>query len=198
MNLFRSDLIARAIQKQDKTRVALRRSSCGAVLIDGLQFAASVESDGARSNKGLVFTLSGEAVQDGSFSVDMLNVTYPAPGGGKSIKRKVQTAKTNEGKTILRCVFDEIRIPDCSDPDSLGLTAATEEQLKNTSDKQIIFRFTPRYTGSEEAEILLNIYPKANPLDGSFTEWLTATSDRDFFEHGGLSRLIADKGKKKK
>lgn len=198
MNLFRSDLIARAIQKQDKSRVALRRSSCGAVLIDGLQFAASIESDGARSDKGLVFTLSGEAVADGRFSVDMLDVTYPAAGGGKSIKRKVQSAKTKEGKKILRCVFDEIKIPECADPDSLAMTALTEEQLKSSTPKQIIFRFTPHYTSSEEAEIMLNIYPKANPLDGSFTEWLTATNDREFFEHGGLVRLTESKAKKGK
>ena len=198
MGVFGNDMIARAIQKRDKTRVALRKSACGAVMIDSLTFSVSVESDGAANKKGVIFTLSGEAVHKGELKVPMLEVTYPTRTGTKSIKRKPEIYKTKEGKNVLRGAFPEINIPECSDPDSLAMTAVTEEQLAGSAGSQIIFRFTPEYKAAAEEEIMINIYPAVNPLDGSCTEWVTLTSDSEFFEHGGLARLMSGKNNKRK
>lgn len=194
MALFDRDMIARAMQKRDKTRVAVRRSACGAVMIDSLPFSISVESDGAANNKGLILVLAGDAVSDGSFTVDLIDVTYPAAGGMRTIKRKPELYKKKDGGYVIRLNCPEIKLPDCDDPESLTGIAKNEEQLAAGSDHQIIFRFTPHFTGSDEQEIMVNIYPTVNPLDGSCTEWVTATADKDFFEHGGLARIM---GKKK-
>ncbi|MBR1724095.1 MAG: hypothetical protein IJ723_03645 [Ruminococcus sp.] len=197
MNIFNSDMIARAIQKRDKTRVALRKSACGAVMIDGLAFSVSVESDGAADKKGVVFTLSGDAVHDGRLVIPMVEATFPTTSSTKTIKRKPEIYKTKEGKSVYRCAFPEIKIPECSDPEQLAMTAVTEEQLMNATRGQIIFRFTQEYKSPKESEVMVNIYPSENPLEGSCTEWVMVTSDAEFFEHGGLKKLMnAKKGKK--
>ena len=85
-----NDMIVRAMQKRDASRVALKKSSCGAVMIDGLTFSVSAESDGAASSKGVMFTLSGEAADSGELTLDMIDVTYPAVAGVKTIRRKAE------------------------------------------------------------------------------------------------------------
>lgn len=196
MAIFDRDMIARAMQKRDKTRVAVRKSACGAVMIDGLPFSVSVESDGAANNKGVVLVLSGDAVADGSFTVDMIDVSFPAAGGTRTIKRKPELYKKKDGGNVIRLICPEIRLLDCDDPNSLTGIARSEEQLAAGSEHQIIFRFTPRFNGADEQEIMVNIYPAVNPLDGSCTEWVTATSDKDFFEHDGLAKIMGKKKKK--
>ena len=186
-------MIARAMQKRDKNRVALTKSSCGAVMIDGLTFTVSVESDGAANNKGVILTLSGDAVENGEFTVDMIDVVYPAGKGTKTIKRKPELYKKKDGGQVYRLNCPEINIPECADPKAMYNTPRTEEQMMSGASRQIVFRFTPRCKMSGEAEIMINIYPAVNPLDGACTEWVKATADREFFEHGGLRKLMAHK-----
>ena len=198
MSIFNNEMIARAIQKRDKTRVALRKSACGPVMIDGFPYSVSVESDGAANGKGVIFTLSGDAVNEGRLTVPMIEVTFPTTHSVKTIKRKPELHRTNDGRNVYRCAFTEIKIPECEDPDLLAMTAVTEDSLRRGTKKQMIFRFTPEYKDKKEAEIMINIYPAINPLDGSATEWVTATSDPDFFEHGGLKKLMNTKRGSKK
>ena len=183
-------MIARAMQKRDKTRVALTKSSCGAVMIDGLTFTVSVESDGAANNKGVMFTLSGEQIEKGAFTVDMVDVIYPAGRGTKTLKRKPELYEKKDGGHVYRLPCPEINIPECADPNAFTNTPRTEEQMMNGAAKQIVFRFTPQYKAAEDCEIMINIYPIVNPLDGACTEWVKATSDQEFFEHGGLKKLM--------
>lgn len=197
MALFDKELITRAIQKQDKTRVALRKSACGAIMIDGFTFSVSVESDGAYSDKGAVFTLSGESVSDGSLKVEMVDIVIPSGSGTKTIKRKPSYVKTKDGKSIYRLNIPEAKIPECADGDLLTTAPLTEEELAGSMNKQFIFRFTPCYSGKKNTEVMINIYPTINPIDGACTEWVPLTSDREFFEHGGFAAFTKSLKKKK-
>lgn len=180
----KKDLIARAIQKRDRTRVALEKTACGAAMIDGLVFTVSVKSDGAASSKGIMFTVSGEAVEKGALSIDMIDAVYPSGGGTKTIKRKAELYEKKDGGHVYRARFTEIKLEECADAGLLP-SAMSEEQLIASMNSQIIFRFAPRYSEPENSEVMINIYPIENPIDGSCTEWVTLTSDRGFFEHGG-------------
>ena len=182
------DMILRAMQKRDKTRVALKKTACGAALIDGLTFSMSVESDGAASSKGVMFTVSGEAAEDGRLKLDMIEAAYPSGGGTKSIKRKAEYYEKKDGGHVYRARFPEIKIPQCTDTDPFSLGAVTEEQLMQSVNKQIIFKLVPKYSGDDD-EVMINVYPLENPIDGSCTEWKTVTADREFFEHGGLAKI---------
>jgi hypothetical protein len=186
----KSGMIARAVQKHDKTRVALRKVACGAVLIDGLPFSVSVESDGAPSNKGIIFTLSGESVENGELKIDMIDTAYPSGGGVKHIKRPAEYYEKKDGRHVYRAKFPEIKISQCADESLFqAFCAYTEEQFLASFGTQITFKFVPHYSGDGEPEVMINIYPAENPLDGSCTEWKNVTADRDFFEHGGLSKI---------
>lgn len=178
------ELVARILQKKNKTRVALRRSACGAILIDGLVFCFSCESDGAPSSKGLVFTISGEAVADGRVKVDFIDVTYPSGSSTKSIRRQAEYYERKDGGHIYRAAFPEIKIPQSVDEDLFG-GIISEENMASGMNRQIYFRFTPKFKDGDTPELMINVYPVENPLDGSCTEWRKITSDRDYFEHGG-------------
>ncbi len=193
MSVFDNQIFARALQKHDKTRVALRRSACGAVMIDGLPFSVSVESDGAANKKGVMFVIAGEAVENSSLKIDMIDVSFPdTTGRPRTIKRKPELYEKKEGGHVLRLWVPEINIPECDDSMSFTGVPRTEALLASANAHQMIFRFTPQFTG-KDAEIMINIYPHVNPLDGSCTEWVTVTSDKDFFEHGGLQKLMNKK-----
>ncbi len=193
MSVFDNQMFARALQKHDKTRVALRKSACGAVMIDGLPFSFSVESDGAANRKGVMFVIAGEAVENGSLKIDMIDVNFPEKGGRtRSIKRKPELYEKKEGGHVLRLWMPEIDIPECDDPMSFSGVPRTEQLLASANSHQMIFRFTPHFSG-DDTEIMINVYPHVNPLDGSCTEWVTVTSDKEFFEHGGLKKLMGRK-----
>ncbi|MBP3271625.1 MAG: hypothetical protein J6M17_05280 [Ruminococcus sp.] len=196
MPVFGGDMFTRVMQMRDKTRVALRKSACGVVLIDGLSFSISVESDGAANNSGVVMAIAGDAVIDDSFTIDMIEVTYPSGNGTKTIKRKPEYYERKTGGKILRLLCPEVKIPECDTPGSVLGVAKNQEQLEAGSKHQIIFRFTPHYKEKTEQEIMINIYPNASPLEGSVTEWLMATSDTEFFEHGGLKKIMGKKKRK--
>ncbi len=183
------NLVTRAIQKRDKTRVALRKTACGIVLIDGLPFSVGVESDGAASSQGVMFTITGKSVDDGGFKIHMMDVTFPTSAGTKSIKRKPELYKKKDGKYVLRCLFSEIKIPDCNAAQK-NERLTREQLMMQASTNQVVFRFTPEYRSKDNDELMINIYPVGNPIDGSVTEWVTATSDHDFFENGGLTELL--------
>lgn len=190
-----NDMIVRAMQKRDASRVALKKSGCGAVMIDGLTFSVSAESDGAASSKGVMFTLSGEAADSGELTLDMIDVTYPAGAGVKTIRRKAELFERKDGGKVWRAKFSEIKIPQCAESNIFAEGALTEDELRGGMNKQIIFKFVPKFSGAGEPEVMLNIYPIENPLDGNFAEWVTLTADQDFFEHGGLSKIMNRKRK---
>jgi hypothetical protein len=187
--------ITRVMQKRDSSRVAVKKSACGAVMIDGSPFSVSVESDGAPSSKGVVFTLSGKSVESGAAVIGQIDVIYPAAGGTKTLSRKSELYEKKDGGRVFRARFPEVKIPACESDELFLQGAVTEEQLVGTMNSQIIFKFTPRYSAPEEDELMINIYPVENPLDGSCTEWVSITADREFFEHGGLARIMKNKAK---
>ena len=85
-----NDMIVRAMQKRDASRVALKKSSCGAVMIDGLTFSVSAESDGAASSKGVMFTLSvyaGDGMRESSLfnQLDLQTLTFFLIGTAASL-----------------------------------------------------------------------------------------------------------------
>lgn len=187
MRSFGGELL-RTVKKIDKKRVALRKTACGAALIDGLSFTASVESDGAASDKGITFSLSGNAVNEGRLIISEVFASYPCGSGTVRKKVKPEKYRTNAGKLIYRIRFPDAVIYDGSDA-GFPTRMTTEEELAALTQRQMIFRFTPEYQGYPDDEVLLNIYPSANPLDGSVSEWITVTGDKEFFEHGGIKKI---------
>lgn len=53
------------LKKLNDPQPKLKISSCGEILIDGLPFSFTVASAGSASDKGLVVSFSGEAVDKG-------------------------------------------------------------------------------------------------------------------------------------
>lgn len=161
--------------------VKLAFAACGKVLIDGLRFSFSITSDGKASVKGLCVSFSGEAIDSGA--VRLTDFEWIEDRRGKMISHRVDMPliKKKDGKRIYQVKFEHIHIPDASQRVAQGQTI--EDALSSIIKKDIRFKVTPHYSGEEEAEVMLNVYPYENALTGSCTQWLKVTSDQDWFEH---------------
>ena len=161
--------------------VKLAFAACGKVLIDSLRFSFSVTSDGKASEKGLCVSFSGDAIDSGI--VTLTDLEWIEDRRGKIISHKVgmPLVTKKDGKRIYQAKFEHIHIPDASQRVAQGQTI--EDALSSIIRKDIRFKVTPHYTGEDEPEVMLNVYPYDNPLMGSCTQWLKVTSDQDWFEH---------------
>ncbi|MBQ2581903.1 MAG: hypothetical protein II574_09785 [Ruminococcus sp.] len=161
--------------------VKLGFAACGKILIDGLRFSFSVTSEGNPSNKGLCVSFSGDAINDGT--VTLTDFEYLEDKNGKIASRKIPMPliTKKDGKRIYQARLDKIKISDATQRVASGQTL--ESALSSIISKDIRFKVTPHYSGEDEPEVMLNVYPYENALTGSCTQWLKVTSDQDWFEH---------------
>lgn len=167
--------------KKKELPVKLEFAACGKVLIDGMRFSFTVTSDGKASDKGFCVSFSGEAIDSGEVTLRDLEIFENR--GGKSVPRKVSMPliKKKDGKRIYQAKLKGLKIPDASQRRGSG--QSIEDALSSIISKDIRFKVTPHYSGEEEAEVMLNVYPYENALTGSCTQWLKVTADKDWFEH---------------
>ena len=161
--------------------VKLDFAACGKILIDSLRFSFSITSDGKASNKGLCVSFSGEAIDSGEVQLKDLEIMEQRKG--KLVPRKVSMplVTKKDGKKIYQAKLRDLKISDAAQRVAKGQTI--EDALSSIISKDISFKVTPIYSGDEEPEIMLNIYPYENALTGSCTKWLKCTSDRNWVEH---------------
>ncbi len=167
--------------KAKELPVKLAFAACGKILIDGLRFSFSVTSDGKPSDRGLCVSFSGDAINSGE--VKLTDLEYLENKGGKVVPKKIPMPliTKKDGKRIYQAKLTQIDIPDASKRIADGQTL--EATLSSIISKDIQFKVTPHYSGDDEPEIMLNVYPYENALTGSCTQWLKVTADQDWFEH---------------
>lgn len=174
LNTIRSGL-----KKMKASQVKLRLSTCGEIMIDGLNFAFGVESAGTASDKGLCVSISGEAVDSGEVTFSDLEYHEQHGGSITVVKHDFPVVTKKDGKRIYQARFTRIPITEYSS--GAFFRKVTEQDVINRINAQISFRVTPHYSGSNTPEVMLSIYPYDNPLTGSATQWLKVTSDKDYF-----------------
>lgn len=172
------------IKKMSMPQVRLKFTSCGEVLIDGLPFSFSVESDGISSDKGLIAAVSGEAVDNGSLVFDKIEMKIMNGSDVKSSKKKFEKVTKKDGKKIYRAKFSEAFIPEASKSDRLGFhRRLSEKEFLSGMSSEIIFKITPSYKCQDESEVMITVYPIENPLNGLAVQWKSCTADKEWFEH---------------
>lgn len=168
----------------NKPQVKLKFSTCGEILIDGLPFAFGVESDGISSDKGLTVALSGEAIDKGKLTFDTIELNLLNNAKIKSIIKKLEAVTKNDGKKIYRARFPEVIIPVCpKQPIFSFRRQLSEKEFLQKLSSEISFKTVPCYKGTEEAEVMITVYPNENPLNGLAVSWKNCTSDKDWFVH---------------
>lgn len=168
-------------KKAGLKQVKLEFATCGEIMIDGLSFSFGVESAGAASVKGLCVSVSGEAVDSGE--VTFTDLQYHEQHGGNItvVKHDFPLVTKKDGKKIYQAKFTKIPITEYSS--GAFFRKVTEQDVIDRINAQISFRVTPHYSGDGLPEIMLSVYPYENPLNGSATQWLNVTSDKDYFLH---------------
>lgn len=156
----------------------LKMISCGEVMINGLPYSFSLQNVGAGSSAGLCVTISGEDVDNGR--VRFTDLIFLKNQGGKIVPQRYDfpLVTKKDGKKIYQARFDKLRLQEFA-PE----VATTEEEFLGVLSTQLTFRVTPLFEGKDMPEVMLSIYPFADPLTGSATEWKKVTSDEDYFLH---------------
>ena len=179
MKLNKLALAKKQIKELRKQGVKVRISTCGRVLIDGLPFSFSAVSDGAASQKGIVVSFSGEPVENGSLTFGTIELRFFVGGRARSATKKLNRIEKSDGKHIYQAKFTEAALAEFVP--SKG-KAGSEDFLADVASA-LSFKTTPTYKGSEDAEVMLTVYPIEDPLAGLAVEWRSCTSDKDWFEH---------------
>ena len=158
----------------------VRFAACGGVLIDGLPFAFSVASDGAASSKGFCVSFSGEAVEDGRLTFDVIELRTFKNGRSTLQKKKLAKIVKTDGKHIYQARFPGLELLDTTAKKEKG--KSREEQFLGDIASTYSFKVFPHYSGDEDTEVMITCYPFEDPIGGLAVEWKPCTSDKDWFE----------------
>ena len=179
MKINKLALAKKQLEQMKKRGVKVKIAACGKVLIDGLPFSFSVMSDGEASQKGIVVSFSGEPVENGSLVLNTIEMSFTRNGRAHSETKKLARIVKTDGKHIYQAKFTDA-----------VLEEAKPSKKKADSDAFISdiasayrFKVTPTYKAEDEAEVMLTVYPIAEPLAGLAVEWRNCTSDKEWFEH---------------
>ena len=104
MKLNKLALAKKQIEQMKKRGVKVKITACGKVMIDGLPFSFSVMSGGERSEKGIVVSFSGEAVENGT----ELPKLYFACGKQDHLYEAFLRFKDHAREIGLQAKFEEI------------------------------------------------------------------------------------------
>lgn len=178
-----------SLKKLTEPKVKLKFSTCGEIMINGLPFSFGVESDGISSDKGLVVSISGEAVDSGKLTFDKIELNLLSGAKVKSAERKLEKVTKKDGKKIYQVRFPEVFIPVCPKEPAFSFKKnQSEEDFLNRLSSEISFKVVPKYKESDESEVMITVYPIENPLDGLAVQWKNCTSDTDYFIHKFCSK----------
>ncbi len=172
-------LAKKQIEQMKKQGVKVKIVTCGKVLIDGLPFSFSVSSAGEASNKGIVVSFSGEPVESGALVLGTIEMRYMRNGRAHSQTKKLARIVKKDGKHIYQAKFTDAVLEDHQP----SKKKASADDLLADISSTYNFKVTPEYKLEDEAEIMLTVYPLADPLAGLAVEWRNCTSDKDWFEH---------------
>ena len=179
MKINKLALAKKQLEQIKKQGVKVKFAACGKVMIDGLPFSFSVSSAGDASNKGIVVSVSGEPVENGTLVLDTIDMHYTRNGRAHSQTKKLARIVKSDGKHIYQARFTDAVLEDCKP----SKKKADPELLLEEIASAYSFKVTPQYKSAEDGEIMLTVYPIAEPLTGLAVEWRNCTSDKNWFEH---------------
>lgn len=173
------------IKKLNDPQPKLKISYCGEILINGLPFSFTAVSAGSASDKGLVVSFSGEAVDKGMVAFEKIEAVTACGQTTERIEKNPVLITKKDGKKIYQTRFTEIPIPAAAKGSGFRIKRSREDFFKSVSS-EIAFRVVPRYSLNKECEIMITVYPIANPLNGLSVIWKSCTSDKDYFTHRSM------------
>ncbi|MBR6872168.1 MAG: hypothetical protein IKN17_01535 [Ruminococcus sp.] len=179
MKMSKLALAKKQIKEMTRRGVKVRFVSCGKVLIDGLPFSFSVASGGEPSQKGVVVSFSGEPVENGTLTLGTIEMRYSRSGRAHSETKKLVRIEKSDGKHIYQAKFPSASLEDYQ---PTGKKADSEMFLADITSAYT-FKVTPTFKEPKDAEVMVTVYPIADPLAGLAVEWRDCTSDKDWFEH---------------
>ena len=191
MKLNKLALAKKQLEQMKKRGVKVRITACGKVMIDGLPFSFSVMSAGEHSNKGIVVSFSGEPVENGTLTLGTVEMHYTRNGRAHTETKKLARIVKKDGKHIYQARFADAVLEEFTPTRKKADSEAFLADMASTYS----FKVTPGYSETEDAEVMLTVYPIADPLAGLAVEWRSCTSDKDWFEHHPEALTAAPKRK---
>ncbi|MBR1393117.1 MAG: hypothetical protein IJ561_04710 [Ruminococcus sp.] len=170
-------LAKKQLEQMNKRGVKVKIASCGKVLINGLPFSFSAASAGDASNKGIVISFSGEPVEKGLLTFGAVEMHYFRGGKARQETKKLVKVIKKDGKPIYQARFTDAVLEEFA-PDG---KKADENMFLTDIASHYTFRTTPQYTGEEDAEVMITVYPLEDPLGGLAVEWKPCTTDENWF-----------------
>ena len=170
-------LAKKQLEQRTKRGVKVKIASCGKVMINGLPFSFSAASAGDASQKGIVISFSGEPVENGTLTFGTVEMHSVRNGKARVETKKLAKIVKKDGKHIYQARFTDAVLEEFA-PDG---KKADENMFLTDIASHFTFRTTPQYTGEEDGEVMITVYPLEDPLGGLAVEWKPCTDDPDWF-----------------
>ena len=163
--------------------VRLGFSSGGKVLAQGCPYLFSIESLGKQSEKGFFISISGDAVDSGELKLDSIELHRLKGLKFEVTKYGFKKIAKKDGGFAYQLALKNFHIPErYSESSSLiklkgRKCDADMEMISN----EIQFKFTAKFSGEKDSELLIGVFPYENIISGAASKWVTVTADSDYF-----------------
>lgn len=161
----------------------------GDIIIDGCGFSFGIESLGKASSKGFLVTVSGDAVDSGDLTLDMLEMHVLKGGKFHVTKYGFTKVAKKDGGFAYQVSFKGVNIHERLPKSGLLSSFSPKASRQNSEEaemdriaKEVMFRFTGKYTKKENSEALIGVFPYENILVGGATQWVDVTSDKNHYK----------------
>lgn len=174
-----------------KAQVKLGFSTIGDIIIDGFGFSFGIESLGKASKEGFLVSVSGDAVDKGLLTLDKLELHILNGGTFKIRSYNFSKVSKKDGGYAYQVAFKGFGIAEKYSFKNSGLSSLMpdkkmsemeNEMMMDRIAKEIMFKFTGKYSSKTPSEALIAVIPYENVIGGIASRWVKVTSDRDHYK----------------
>ena len=177
LNSAQQRLISKMTKRFMGSEVKLRLLQNSGIMINGLEFTFMGESVGAGSSKGFAVSLTCDEIDKNRLRFSTITMTAGSGAKNKSMTKKLERIKKNDGKYAYQAKFPGVYIPEAESLNGKDKL----EQLLAGSQNQFVFKLTPYYEGEQEAEVMITLYPYESVLTGAATLYKKVTSNVNYY-----------------
>lgn len=171
-------MILSKLFKKREGEVSLGFSSIGKAMADSCPFIFSVESTGKRSDRGFMLAVSGEAVDNGSLKLDMVELHRLKGNKFEISKYGFKRTEKKDGGFAYQLSLKNFFIPEGNFRRGFKKADKGRNEMDRIS-KEIQFKFVPKYSGGKSCDVLIGIFPYENIISGGASQWIKLSPDKD-------------------
>ncbi len=147
---------------------------------DGVNFIFSVETDGKSSDKGFFISISGDAVDNGELKLDKIELHRLKGVKFEVVKYGLKKIEKKDGGFAYQLSLKNFHIPQKESYSQTLLKFNGNKEKADISkfENEIQFKMNISFSGKNDSEMLVGVFPYENILNGCCTQWVDVRAEK--------------------